>query len=742
VSFEIKDDEAARPDPGPPAPPPLPPSDPRYWEERLGEGPATSALLRDREVAAAIRSGSPLAVHEALRKKLPSVTSPESRDSLAALLKNRRLFVEPIESPPGLTTVNGIGARLLGREEWNEEDGSYIATLWATLLFLPLWPIRPYLVVGGPRGGWHFLGRTPLSNHIRRWRLAVPAGLAAAVLVGAFLIWQRSTHDDVRFLNGLDFALSVQMGEKTIRLQPQASVTHEFSSGPYHVITRREDGSLVEELDVTVPGGTDVVVYNVLGAAPLYYERIPYLQDGVSPNRGDAYSRFLCLAGRSWFVRDDIDYVFEPNPERVEMESREKITSRTRIDLAEGGWIQSVQLLVDAGEMKTAAELSRTVALLQPRSETAVETALTVSELSGDVDATRAFLDQLIEKAPESIEAHRGYQTFHEFHGSRDELRERYKKRYDLDPVSAGAAYLYSRVAAPDVREPLLTKAVALHPKDPWLRRSLSWLYNQTARYEQAIPQYEKLLALDPEIAGGFAPYLARALAATGRHAQALDLVGRILAAAPARSRRGQDGLAGGHLWTLAALYESLLSHVPDGAMRPSVGARMAPILGRNPDAMMLAQIAALARDKPEFTKRSAGLDAGGDLTWARLTLLARDDLAAAAELARTCPPEALASLDDPARLAIACELDRLGRKARVEKLMDSLSLQARREVSRADIERLPETGGLNEDLDPLLRATLWYAAARRSKDADRRAELIAGARRFDPLGYVVPKEP
>ena len=79
MSFEIEDDDAPRPDPDPPSSPPLPPSDPRYWERLLGEGPATSTLLRDRDVAAAIRSGSPLAVHEALRKKLSSVGSPEGR---------------------------------------------------------------------------------------------------------------------------------------------------------------------------------------------------------------------------------------------------------------------------------------------------------------------------------------------------------------------------------------------------------------------------------------------------------------------------------------------------------------------------------------------------------------------------------------------------------------------------------------------------------------------------------------
>jgi len=48
-----------------------------------------------------------------------------------------------------MRTINGIGTCLLGRRE-PAADGSYLATKWVVLFFLPVLPLASYRVLPGP----------------------------------------------------------------------------------------------------------------------------------------------------------------------------------------------------------------------------------------------------------------------------------------------------------------------------------------------------------------------------------------------------------------------------------------------------------------------------------------------------------------------------------------------------------------------------------------------------------------
>lgn len=70
-------------------------------------------------------------------------TTPEERRA-----KLNEAYANVTDDPPSLGTINGIGTRLLG---WrHHEDGTATATVWLTVLFLPLFPM----------GRWRLLSPT------------------------------------------------------------------------------------------------------------------------------------------------------------------------------------------------------------------------------------------------------------------------------------------------------------------------------------------------------------------------------------------------------------------------------------------------------------------------------------------------------------------------------------------------------------------------------------------------------
>ena len=71
---------------------------------------------------------------------------------------------EPIASAPSLGTINGIGTKLYGRREYDSQSGTYTATLYFTILYVPIIPIAAYRVndLGGNR--YQFHGKVPLAS--------------------------------------------------------------------------------------------------------------------------------------------------------------------------------------------------------------------------------------------------------------------------------------------------------------------------------------------------------------------------------------------------------------------------------------------------------------------------------------------------------------------------------------------------------------------------------------------------
>ena len=87
--------------------------------------------------------------------------------------------LEPINSAPSLSTINGIGFKLYGSTD-ARHDGSYMATYYFVFLFLPIFPISRYRVTSdGTR--YQFLGKGPLRD-FDKWHIGISLCLIALLI--------------------------------------------------------------------------------------------------------------------------------------------------------------------------------------------------------------------------------------------------------------------------------------------------------------------------------------------------------------------------------------------------------------------------------------------------------------------------------------------------------------------------------------------------------------------------------
>jgi len=105
--------------------------------------------------------------------------------NLSMARKNHRIFgnLEPIDSAPSLSTINGFGFKVYGNTDHDQQSGSHMATYYFVALFFPIFPISRYRVI--PNGnGYRFLGKAPLRP-FDKWHLAISLGAICIFLLGA-----------------------------------------------------------------------------------------------------------------------------------------------------------------------------------------------------------------------------------------------------------------------------------------------------------------------------------------------------------------------------------------------------------------------------------------------------------------------------------------------------------------------------------------------------------------------------
>ena len=105
---------------------------------------------------------------------------PQAKERITQNLEivrgNVRLYgdLEPIDSAPSLYTINGCGLTLYGSTDLDSWSGSYIATYYFVLFFVPIFPICRYRVISSGAKGYSFLGKGALRT-FDKWHIAISA---------------------------------------------------------------------------------------------------------------------------------------------------------------------------------------------------------------------------------------------------------------------------------------------------------------------------------------------------------------------------------------------------------------------------------------------------------------------------------------------------------------------------------------------------------------------------------------
>lgn len=144
-----------------------------------------TAALGRRDFSAA---SATLATLEAAHDGTDPPEIRETLDQCRQAVRRLRVFrdCEPIEAAPALWTINGCGTHIYGQAEPDTETGTYVGTLFFTLLFVPILVLSRFRMRDAEGGGHQFFGRVPLGRFGWTWN-AVVAALLLAVVVGSNL---------------------------------------------------------------------------------------------------------------------------------------------------------------------------------------------------------------------------------------------------------------------------------------------------------------------------------------------------------------------------------------------------------------------------------------------------------------------------------------------------------------------------------------------------------------------------
>ncbi|HEX2571477.1 MAG TPA: tetratricopeptide repeat protein [Polyangia bacterium] len=675
-------------------------------------------LERDPVAGPILRSGDRLRLYEWLRGRQESATDRQERRLLAALLAERRRFLVVLPKRPRARSVLGTGIRFLGAEDPEARDQSAIVTLYLSVLYLPLLPLSQYLARTAALGQREILGKVPLAPRLRWWqRGLIVIALAATSLA---VVSSRVSSQAVRFVNGLDIPVRVSLGRgNEFFVAAQGRVPRPLARGSYPVTVSTREGVVVDQDTIEIPAQAGAIVYNILGAAPLYAERlVPPAAPGATAASTSAPPVVEQYAGQRFITRPGAGYLFEAPPEEV-AGPRAGERRGWHLDVAPGGWPTTLQVLA-ADRLPEAAALAERIYRAEPSFEPAMQYAsYFIGEARGP-EALLEFARGVVAQHPDSVEAHRVYQQAMLLVGRHAECLAEYRAAHARTPDSSMMGYLRGRLERPAEALPLLGDLVKRFPEDPNLRRALAALLLEQRQFAEALPHFMKYQALAPQDRRPVLEPLARALVATGRAAEAAREVRQFI-----------DDQAVGDP-ELSVLYARVARLAGDEApLPPDHYFGDAGDARRYPNRLWFTCLVEGQAASPE------ALSSVGD---ARLRALldlecaAWRDLDRALAMVRKAPTELVNQLDSSVVLLLAGELARRGDMQAAGRLLDHLTDLS---LDRAALKAHVVASGKPvdpDDLDLEYQAALALIAGRRVASPAERARLYQAARRDDIL--------
>lgn len=495
--------------------------DPSGLLERV---PELRGLCDDARVRAAVERGDPFAVYRALVLGRLTGRLRQHRDTVRTLLGNRRLFARPMKegSGPFLGTFNGFGATLMGAAE---KDGTtQVATHVAVaLFFIPLFPFGAYVVSpegGGPMNrSWRLYARVPLTLGTWLWQRTLSIAALVAVIYAGYDAFHATQHHVLHVLNGLNEPVHVTLDKTTLHVPPGGRQVIDLPVGTVRATAKLDSGTEVDDQQIRVRSGSQKLVWNVAGAAPLILEAIRYTSDRApAPDDPGAEPTIYC--GQRVLSIPDVDFAFVDPPSSISMPRGGKVVVRQRLAVAPLEGSKGVDLCV--GYLMSTGKLKEVFPLLELAARSSgwdPAPTWTFLVVAGTVapDRVMPLVEGILRDKPDSAVHHRMYQTLASFRMSEADLLARYRARAEAAPESAEAQYLYVRLLRGPKGLEALQAGVARFPDSPDFLRFLVGVEAGRGRWKQAQEAWDRLSRLAPDEAGHVLDEGITSLVALGR---------------------------------------------------------------------------------------------------------------------------------------------------------------------------------------------------------------------------------
>src|SRR5262245_48899915 len=115
-----------------------------------------------------------------------------------------------------------------------------------------------------------------LPKHVRKRDAIILSATLVTSIGGLGLLYGSCSYQKVWLVNGLDIPVDVEISGDRSKVEAGSRTSVTLHAGVRHVRVHSTDGRVLEEGPITIPSGQDVVAYNVLGAAPLYFAMVRY----------------------------------------------------------------------------------------------------------------------------------------------------------------------------------------------------------------------------------------------------------------------------------------------------------------------------------------------------------------------------------------------------------------------------------------------------------------------------------
>lgn len=554
-------------------------------------------------------------------------------------------------------------------------------------------------------------------NAPKNARLTLAGTALCALLLGG-LLFAVSEEQTVYFVNALDVPVVVTVdGGRTHRVFAGGRVDQALTSGVHHVEVKTADGKALEQGSLYVKSSSDrAVVWNVLGAAPLYIQSHVYTRH----SKQSAKPSLSTYAGARLVDRENVEYLFSNPPSSISTKDKSgRAIVKLQLALAPGGWRTSLNILEGDGSYALLAKLGEALLQVDPRQQDAFDAALKGWHRAEGPEAALAFLRRTMKAHPGMLVAHEEYQLLLQSLGQREHLRSFYGGLVEKSPETDFTQYLLAQVEPPAEGLARLEKLVEQHPAKTLYRLERARLRFLTGRYAEAVADYDAALDAEQPVEPDVASAYVRSLIALEQAPAALAMASRFGEAGPKMD------------WRLALLYgrasrfvakkdwprgfEFFVDRASQGRSDRVVPVWLAARMGEEVGESDLSSL-------PSEEMRQAIVIHG--TAW-----MSAED---AWHACSTASPGALEMLDTTTALLLAAEFERAGDTVLAGRLFDTLALHVplSREELRAAVFA-PGGEAVLAHLDPEWRAAVLLVRARRmdSQGLDSRATYAASLR-------------